>query len=301
MKRHRVLHMAFILTFLLLMPGCAEVVKVGTTAGQEMGVITAKDKEIIDRTAQGAERAARPMTEKEEYFLGRAVAATILGQYKLEQNEKLTTYINQVGQALAMVSDVPLTYGGYHFAILATDEVNALACPGGIIFVSRGMLTRAKNEEELASILAHEIAHVNHRDGVRAIQNSRWLEVVTALGSDVAGTYGSGDIAKLTSLFEGSVNDVVKTLVTNGYSREQERAADQGALVIMNRIGYDPNGMPDYLGTLAKEEKAGGTKGFFSTHPGMADRLTAVQETVSKNKWARADHRVRDGRFNAYL
>jgi beta-barrel assembly-enhancing protease len=301
MKGNRLIRTAIILSFLLVTAGCAEVVKVGTTAGQEMGVITAKDKEIIDKTAKGAESAARPMTEKEEYFLGRAVAATILGTYKLEQNEKLTTYLNQVGQALAMVSDVPLTYGGYHFAILATDEVNALACPGGIIFVSRGMLTRAKNEEELASILAHEIAHVNHRDGIRAIQNARWLEVVTALGSDVAGTYGSGDIAKLTSLFEGSVSDVVKTLVTKGYSREQERAADQGGLVIMSRLGYDPNGMPDYLAALAKEEKAGGTKGFFSTHPGMADRVTAARETVTKNKWARSDHRARDGRFDTYL
>ena len=119
------------------------------------------------------------MTDQEEYYVGRAVAAMILGQYRLCNNERLTSYVNAVGQAAALSSDRPFTYGGYHFAVLESDEINALSCPGGIIFITRGMVQRARNEEELAAILAHEVAHVNHKDGLASIQKSRWVEAVT--------------------------------------------------------------------------------------------------------------------------
>ena len=300
MKKHRFAVTAILFALLFTALGCTQVVQVGTTAGQQMGVISAQDKAAIDRTAAAAQSAVRPMTEKEEYYLGRAVAATILSQYRLENNDRLTDYVNRAGRVLAMVSDVPLTYGGYHFAILASDEVNAISCPGGIIFISRGMLDRVANEEELAAVLAHEIAHVNHRDGTKAIKSSRWVEVVTTLGSGLAQKYGPAELAKLTSLFEGSVNDVVKMLVTTGYGKEQEMAADRSALVLMQRMGYDPNGLADYLERLAKEQTAGNKKGFFSTHPAMADRLGVVRENIAGNKWGRIDHRTRDRRFKSY-
>ena len=299
MNEKRFATMATLVALFLFAAGCAEVVQVGTTASQQMGVISAQDKAAIDRTAAATASAARPMTEKEEYYLGRAVAATILSQYALDDDERLTGYVNRVGQALAMISEVPLTYGGYHFAILASDEVNALSCPGGIIFISRGMLSRVMNEEELAAVLAHEIAHVNHRDGAKAIKSSRWIEVVTSLGSGLAEKYGPAELTKLTSLFEGSVNDVVKMLVTTGYSREQEMAADQSALVFVHRLGYDPNGLAAYVGRLSKEQKAGDKRGFFSTHPKMADRLVVIRETIGKNNWKQMDHGVRDKRFKS--
>jgi len=171
-----------VLGLLFILIGCAEVVRVGTTIGEGMGQISKEDKEKIDRLALQTEKAIRPMNEQEEYYVGRAVAATILGQYRLYRNERLTRYLNEVGQAVALASSRPFTYGGYHFAVLDTDEVNALACPGGIIFVTKGMLKKAQNEEEVAAILAHEIAHVSHKDGLGAIQSARWAEVVTALG-----------------------------------------------------------------------------------------------------------------------
>jgi predicted Zn-dependent protease len=205
-----------------------------------------------------------------------------------------------VGQALALASDRPLTYGGYHVAILDSDEVNALACPGGTILITRGMFNRARNEEELAAILAHEIAHVNHKDGVKTIQRSRWVQAATALGADAARQLGQGQLDELASLFEGSVGDVVKTLLVNGYSRADELAADQSALIIMIRLGYDPNGLTDYLARLAQEQGAGARQGFFATHPGMGDRLAEARATITANKWQQVNHQVRDERFAAY-
>jgi len=286
---------------LLFLIGCATMVEMGTTAGYEAGVITKQEKEYYDRRALETESAVRPMNDREEYYVGRAVAATVLGSYRLYQDDRLTRYVNEVGQAVALSSDRPLTYRGYHFAVLDSDEVNALACPGGTILITRGMINRARNEEELAAILAHEVAHVNHKDGVNAIQRSRWVQAAASLGADAARQLGRGELDELASLFEGSVGDVVKTLVVNGYSRTQELAADRSAMIFMARVGYDPNALTDYLGRLAKEQGAGAHEGFFATHPGMAARLTEAQTFVSaNNRWQRVNHQLRDQRFAAY-
>ncbi len=285
----------------LILLSCVEAVRMGTTIGQQSGVITAEQKDILDQTAVKTERAARPMTDREEYYLGRAVAATILGQYRLYKDRRPTDYVNQLGHALALASDRPFTYGGYHFAILDSNEVNALACPGGIIFITRGMLERATNEEELAAILAHEIAHVNHKDGLAAIKQSRWLEVVATIGTEATRELSGGDLEKLSTLFEGSVNDVAKTLIVNGYGRQQELAADKSGMTFMHRLGYDPRGLTDYLAKLAREQKTGVSNGIFGTHPDMNYRLIEAKAFISKHGWPRQEHLVRDLRFRRYL
>ena len=297
MRRGLFSWMTVVLVMQVILAGCAEVVSVGTTVGQQMGQISKEDKEKIDRMALDSEKAARPMTEQEEYYVGRAVAATILGKYRVYRNERLTRYINEVGQAVALASDRPFTYGGYRFAVLDTDEVNALACPGGIVFITRGMLKRAQNEEELSAILAHEVGHVNHKDGLGTIQRARWVQVVTLLGSEAAKKVSGAELAKLVSLFEGSVNDVVKTLIVSGYSREQEAAADSSAMTFMYRAGYDPYGLSDYLGKLSKEQTGGAGQGLFATHPGMTERLAKARSAIATNKWPRIDHQIRDRRF----
>ncbi len=290
-----------LLGLLLILTGCAEVVQVGTTLGQGMGQISKEDKEKIDRMALQTEKAIRPMSEQEEYYVGRAVAATILGQYRLYRNEKLTRYLNEVGQAVALASSRPFTYGGYHFAVLDTDEVNALSCPGGIIFITRGMLKKVQSEEEIAAILAHEIAHVAHKDGLAAIQSARWAEVVTALGTEAAKKLSGAELSKLVSLFEGSVNDVAKTLLVNGYGREQESAADLSALSNLNGIGYDPNALVSFLEKLAREQTAGANKGIFGTHPGMQERLSQAKSLIAERKWSRMDSPVRNRRFQQFF
>jgi len=301
MIRANTLRLAIYLLFLSLLYGCAEFVKVGATIGQQTGHLSREDSEALSRLAQQTAQAVRPMTEQEEFYLGRAVAATILGKYRLLSNERLTRYVNEVGQAIALASARPFTYGGYHFAILDTEEANALACPGGIVFLTRGMLIKAQNEEELAAILAHEVSHVSQKDGVASIQKSRWAQVVTTLGSEAARKYGGAEMAKLVSLFEGSVNDVVSTLLVRGYSREQERAADFSALKILRRLGYNSYALPDYLEKLASEEAKGAARGIFTTHPGMKDRVNKARLVIAENQWPRVNHLRRDQRFQDSL
>jgi predicted Zn-dependent protease len=229
------------------------------------------------------------------------VAATILGQYRICRDDRLTRYLNEVGQSLALASERPFTFGGYRFGILDSEEVNALACPGGTILITRGMLRRSQNEEELAAILSHEIGHVSNRDGQKAIQQARWMEVATLLGSEAARKAGGAEMTKLVSLFEGSVQDVVKTLLTSGYSREQESQADRSALALLQRFGYDPTGLPDFLRKLGKEQTGGGKAGMFTTHPGMGDRENAARAIIAANRWPLRSHAERDRRFQQAL
>ena len=301
MKKPTYLYGAGLLLLAFFLFGCAEAVRVGTTIGAGTGKISKEEKERLDRLAVQTERAARPMTDQEEHYLGRAVAATILGQYRLYFNDRLTRYLNEAGQSLALASDRPFTFGGYRFAVLDTEEVNALSCPGGTILISRGMLRRAQNEEELAAILAHEIAHVSNRDGQKAIRQARWMEVVTLLGSEAARKAGGAEMAKLVSLFEGSVQDVVKTLTVSGYSREQEGNADRSALAFLQRSGYDPNGLPDFLRKLSKEQTGGGRAGMFTTHPGMGDRENGARSIIAANRWPLKNHADRDRRFQQII
>src|SRR5574340_1141221 len=91
--------------------------------------------------ATKAAKASREINDSEEYYIGRAVAARILSQYPLYQNAAVTEYVNEVGQTVARKSARPNTFKGYHFAVLDTTELNAFACPGGTIFITKGLLT----------------------------------------------------------------------------------------------------------------------------------------------------------------
>ena len=237
----------------------------------------------IEQIAQETFSAAKPLSDEEEYYVGRAVAARILSTYLLLENRKVTEYVNSVGKTVALHSDRPVTYGGYHFAILNSGEINAFSCPGGIIFITKGMINAVQNEDELAAVLAHEVAHVNHRDGVSAIQKARLTQVATLIGAQVAQSYTPAQLSQLVGAFEGSIDDVFKTLVVNGYSRSQEYNADESALSYLSRTGYNPSALEDFLERLvSRGESSGG--GIMKTHPATADRIERLKhETPSEN------------------
>jgi predicted Zn-dependent protease len=241
-----------------------------------------------------AATASRPITDSEEYYVGRAVAARILSQYKLDQNPKLTKYVNEVGDTVARKSSRPNPFRGYHFAVLDTEEINAFACPGGIIFVTRGLIKTCKNEDQLAAVLAHEVGHVAHKDGINSISKARWSQVFTAMGTEAARQYG-GVAGNLVSLFEGSIDDVFKTIVVNGYSRQAEHAADAAALTELSRAGYDPNAMVALL-TIMEAKGKGAASGIFKTHPPTSERLAKVKAEVGQAPPAQGK-KIRTERF----
>jgi len=224
--------------------------------------------------------AARPISDSEEYYIGRAVAARILTNYKLDPNPKLTEYVNEIGNVVARKSSRPNPFRGYHFAVLDTEKINAFACPGGIIFVTRGLIKACQNEDQLAAVLAHEVGHVVHRDGINSIKQSRWTEVWTAMGKEAVTMYGGSVAAGLVSLFESSIDDVFKTIVVDGYSRKAEEAADIVGIQELCRAGYDPNALVAILSIMEAKGK-GTSSGMFETHPPTAERLAKAKAEAS--------------------
>ncbi len=110
--------------------GCASIDQVAEMVGAvgvATGQMTEEEAQSVVRTAQAAAKAAEDITPEQEYYIGRAVAATLLGRYRPLERSELIEYVNLIGQALAMASDRPETFGGYRFLVLDSDEINAFA------------------------------------------------------------------------------------------------------------------------------------------------------------------------------
>lgn len=285
-----------IITACLLVVSCAAVEK-GVDALASQGRISETDKEALLRTGEALRSSFADITEEEEYYIGRSVAALMLSRYKVYDNETLTRYVNAVGQAVVYSSDRPETYAGYHFLVLDTDEVNAMAAPGGFIFITRGLLKRCSNEEMLAAVLAHEVGHVAARHGLQSIKKARLAEAFRLLGGEAARRSGSEELAKLAGVFEDVLGDIVSVLVERGYDRKFEYEADTSALKFTAGTGYAPSGLTTFLEVLKKEAPASGGPGWFKTHPAPADRLDRAGKTLAAMQNAPAEQSVRTERF----
>jgi predicted Zn-dependent protease len=246
-----------------------------------MGTLeSATDENSVEgKLIRGANRLRKSFEDldpSEEHYIGRSVAAEILAlpQYPLADGEAQLAYVERVGSALVATNDdVRLPFLGYRFGILATDEVNAFACPGGTILVTRGLVARAQSEDELAAVLAHEIAHVTLRHGVAAIRQANLTAAFGYLGAGAAqATLSDEDLAKVTDVFDDSVGDIVQTLVTSGYSRDAELAADKLARHLLASTGYDPQALVRVLGRMDER----GTGGMLATHPPPQERIEAL-------------------------
>ncbi|KAA0876284.1 M48 family metalloprotease [Nitrincola tapanii] len=217
---------------------------------------------------------------EQEYYLGRSVAANLFSQYKPWNNAAANEYINLVGKCVASASIRPETFGGYHFQILDSNELNAFSAPGGLILITRGMLRCCKNEDEVAAVLAHEVGHTSHQHGVRSIQNSRITSLATLIGTEALKREGNENILKLVNVFEDSLQDVTNTLVSNGYSRSNEKEADLAASEILVKVGYDPHALISLLETMDTRLRPGASD-FAKTHPSPSSRIEDLASVIT--------------------
>jgi len=257
-------------------------------------------KDTITKGATALRKGFTELTDQEEYFIGRAVAARILADYKPVKDEGKNRYINSVGQTLARYSSRPETFAGYHFMLVQSSEVNAFAAPGGFVLISTGLYGKITTEEQLAAVLAHEIAHVTLKHGLGAIKSANLTQAFTIIGTEAAMKYAPAQLATLTSAFEGSIDDVVNKMVVSGYSRGQEYDADSEALKIAYRAGYDPAGLVQFLQSLAGFARHGGGVGFYKTHPPADERAEKAARIIKKEKLTGAEEKARTQRFAKY-
>jgi len=256
-------------------------------------------KDAILKTGEALRKGFSDLTPQEEYYLGRAVAARILGQYRALADDARTGYLNALGNVLALASSRPETFGGWHFILLDSDEVNAFAAPGGFVFVTRGLYATCATEEQLAAVLAHEVSHMTLRHGLGAIKNERLTEAFTILGTEAVKTYSPAQLAQLTAAFEGSINDIANKMIVSGYSQGQEYEADAEAAHVAWRAGYNPAGLTEFLSALSAKGKKG-DKGFFSTHPKPQDRLEKAAAVIKSDKLKGETDEARTQRFTKY-
>lgn len=236
---------------------------------------------LLATAMKNAAAAARELSPEEEYYIGRAVAANILSRYKPLGVPEVDRYLNLLGQGLALRSPRPEIFMGYRFMALKDDEPNAFATPGGHVFISRGLLLLARDEDELAAALAHEISHVALGHGLGSVQGARFAKIVSTFAIG-AGLTSGGSAAEFTSAFGEAIAEIASTIVVSGYSRTYEFKADLEARKILAQAGYDPNALARLISRLPSRAESGydssgnSRGGFAVTHPEPASRLEAI-------------------------
>lgn len=198
--------------------------------------------------------------QSDEEKVGRAAAAQVLGAARLIDTDASHQYLNLLGQSLASKGG---TLYRWRFGAIESDAINAFAMPGGYILVSTGLLKILESEDELAFVLAHEIAHVSLRHHYQIVLRQRLAEQASReLQSAVQGN----DLAKLASA-SGQI-------YARGLDKAAEFEADRLGVEIMTRAGYDPIAA---LGVLDRLLKFKGSDPraelLFSTHPSPSERL----------------------------
>ena len=220
-------------------------------------------------------------TPEDEYYLGRAVAANILSAYRpYTANHELTAYLNSICQTIAINSSNPVIFGGYHVLVLDSHEFNAFATPGGHIFITRGLVEAASSEDMLAALIAHEMAHIMLKHGMRLIDDMFIFNQASQAASQGQLLSGSSSANKLME-FRNSVASVSDTLIKNGYSQAYEFEADREALKLLASAGYDPSALVEMLRILQRVQTSQ-RGGFNTSHPAPAARISNV-ESVLRN------------------
>jgi predicted Zn-dependent protease len=215
---------------------------------------------------------------------------------EIERSSHLVTdpvvveYVNRVGQNLVKNSDakVPFT-----IKVLDTDEINAMALPGGYFYVNSGLILACDSEDELAGVMAHEIAHVAAHHAAREMTKLNYMQIGSIpLMIFTQGTWvGYG-------IYEAAQLAVPLTFLQ--FSREYEAEADYLGIQYAYKAGYDPQGMVSIFEKLdaLEKHKPGALSKAFSDHPATPDRIAAVETEIATILPARPDYLVTTSEFD---
>ncbi len=215
---------------------------------------------------------------------------------EIEKSSHLVTdpvvveYINRIGQNIVKNSDakVPFT-----IKVLDTDEINAMALPGGFFYVNSGLILACDSEDELAGVMAHEISHVAAHHAAREMTKLNYMQLgQIPLIIFTQGTWtGYG-------IYEASQLAVPLTFLQ--FSREYEAEADYLGIQYMYKAGYDPQGMVSIFEKLAalEKHKPGALSRAFSDHPATPDRIAAVENEIATILPARPQYMVTSSEFD---
>lgn len=227
--------------------------------------------------------------QSDEEKVGRAAAAQLLGAAGLINTEASLQYLNLLGQSLVARGDAVYRW---RFGAIESDAINAFAMPGGYILVSKGLLKILESEDELAFVLAHEIAHVSRRHHYQVVLRQRLAEQASR---DLQSAVQRDEVAKLAS--------ASAQVYARGLDKGAEFEADRLGVEIMTRAGYDPVAALNVIERLL-EFKVSDPRAelLFSTHPSPSERLDMLlQAGLEKLPRPSAEGSTnRQARFNKF-
>ena len=209
---------------------------------------------------------------QDDVQLGREASAQVEQQLPLLRDDNVSSYVSDIGQRLVQAIPPELRHPefNYTFKVVNVKEINAFALPGGPMYVNRGMIEAARNEGEVAGVVAHELSHVALRHGTAQATKATKYQVGTiagaVIGAIVGGTAGSV-IAQGTQFGLGTA--------FLRFSREYEKQADLEGSQIMARAGYDPRDMANMFKTIEQQGGSGGPQ-WLSDHPNPGNRYAYI-------------------------
>ncbi|MBG10285.1 MAG: peptidase M48 [Gammaproteobacteria bacterium] len=236
------------------------------------------------------------MSEDRERELGAEEHAKILASQPALMDEDLQAFVEKVGQRVAKASHRPELE--YTFTIIDSPVINAMALPGGYVYLNRGLLAFLNSEAQLAAVLAHEIGHITARHAVQQQARGKLASVAATVGglatAAVTGsTYAGSQISQVASIWA--------LAGLSGFGREMELEADRLGAEYILKAGYDPAAMIDVVSILKSQEdfnrrvsgNSGSYHGLFASHPrndtrlqeavGSVGELAKIEEVLSDN------------------
>lgn len=216
----------------------------------------------------------------QEQQLGRAFMRSVRQQAILNRDPEVRDYINAIGKKLGSVSDTP-TYP-FHFFVVINPAINAFAGPGGYIGIHSGLILTTESESELASVIAHEIAHVTQRHLYQAFEDAGRLSLPTAASMLAALLIGSQSPeigqAAIMAIQAGSAQHQIN------FTRNNEKEADSIGMQTLARSNYDPHSMPLFFEKLQQSSRfyGKGPPEFLRTHPVTSARIADTRNRSEK-------------------
>ncbi len=213
---------------------------------------------------------------QDDVKLGLQAAGEIEKQFPILNDRDASQYLDRIGQRL--VDSIPPEFRqpafNYRFQLVNASDLNAFALPGGPMYVNRGMIESARNEGELAGVMAHEISHIALRHATaQATKQGSAKSMLGTIGLILGGAILGGQTgAQIGAL--GAQAWMTK------YSREYESAADMLGAQIMARAGYDPRDLANVFRTI-QGERSGGAPEWLSSHPDPGNRYERINREAT--------------------
>ena len=215
---------------------------------------------------------------EDDIKLGRDASRQVERQFPMMNDSQTERYVEDVGARL--VAAIPPEFRqpsfDYQFDVVNARDINAFALPGGPMYVNRGMIEAAKNEGEMAGVMAHEISHValRHATAQATKQRSAGNMLGTLgmiLGGAVLGGQGGAQLGAMGA-----------QIMQTRYSRDYETQADILGSQIMANAGYDPRDLANMFRTIEQQRSGAGAPEWMSTHPNPGNRLQKITQEASR-------------------